>query len=170
MQNMASVIENHNTNLLKDPVASTAKEYSSRQKPNYPLAEKWLSEPLVYHAQVHRSDINQTKSYQGTWEKFFKERYNNHVPSFRNKTKEKGTKFLKYIWNLKNCSINYDLKLSIAWKAHPYLGGTKKCNLCLTEILTIMKANPESVLNTHDEFVSKCRNINKFTLRFFRRK
>ena len=58
---MASVIQNHNTNLLKDPVASTAKECSCRQKPNCPLAEKCLSEWLVYHTQVDRSDINQPK-------------------------------------------------------------------------------------------------------------
>ena len=63
MQNMASVIQNHNTNLLKDPVASTAKECSCRQKSNCTPAEKSLPECLVYHAQVDRLDINQTKNY-----------------------------------------------------------------------------------------------------------
>ena len=72
MQNMASVIQYHNTNLLKDLVASTTKECSCRQKSNCPLAEKCLSECLVYHAQVDRSDINQTKSYYGTCEKISK--------------------------------------------------------------------------------------------------
>ena len=51
-QNKASVIQNHNTNLLKDPLASTAGECSCRQKYNFPLPEKCLSECLVYHAQV----------------------------------------------------------------------------------------------------------------------
>ena len=60
MQNMASVIQNHNTNLLKDLVASTTKKCSCRQKSNCPLAEKFLSECLVYHAQVDKSDINKT--------------------------------------------------------------------------------------------------------------
>ena len=63
MQNMAGIIQNHNTNLLKDPVASPEKTRSCRQKSTCPLAEKCLSECLVYHAQVYRSDINQTKSY-----------------------------------------------------------------------------------------------------------
>ena len=66
MQNMASVIQNHNTNLLKDPAATTANECTCRQKSNCPLAEKCLSECLVYHTQVDRSDINQTKNYYGT--------------------------------------------------------------------------------------------------------
>ena len=86
---MASVIQNHNTNLLKDPVASTAKECSCLQKFNCPLAEKCFSECLVYHAQVDRSNINQTKNYYSTWPKNFKERYNNHTTYFRKKIKKK---------------------------------------------------------------------------------
>ena len=74
---------------MKDPVASAAKECSCRQKFNCPLAENCLSECLVYHPQVDRSDINQTKNYYVTCEKNFKERYNNHITSFRNKSKEK---------------------------------------------------------------------------------
>ena len=94
---MGSIIQKHNTNLLKDPIASTAKECSCRQKSDCPLAEKCLSECLVYHAQIDRSDIDQTKNYYGTCEKNFKERYNNHAASFRNKSKEKSTELSKYI-------------------------------------------------------------------------
>ena len=144
MQNMAIIIQNNSTNLFKDPVASTAKECSCQQKSNCPLTEKCLSQCLVYHAQVDRSDINQTKSYYGTCEKNFKECYHNHTASFRNKTKEKSKELLKYIWELKNCSINYDLKWSIACKTHSYTGGIRKCDLCLTEKLSIIKADPKS--------------------------
>ena len=101
MQNMASIMQKLNTNLLKDPVASKAKECGCRQRSIWPLAEKCLTECLVYHAQVDRSDINQTKSYYGTCEKNFKERYNNHTTSFRNKSKDKRTELSKYIWKLK---------------------------------------------------------------------
>ena len=95
MQNMANVFQNHNTNLLKDPVASTVKKCSCRQKSNCPLAEKCLSKCLVYHAQIDRSDINRTKSCYVTCEKNFKERYNNHTTSFRNKTKDKSMVILE---------------------------------------------------------------------------
>ena len=67
----ASVIQNYNTNILKDPVASTAKQCSCWQNSNCPLAEKCLSECLLYHAQVNRSDINQTKNHYGTCKKNF---------------------------------------------------------------------------------------------------
>ena len=43
MQNKTSVIQNHNTNSLKDSVARIAKEYGSRQKCNCILAEKCFS-------------------------------------------------------------------------------------------------------------------------------
>ena len=55
-------------------------------------------------------DINQIKNYYGNCEKNFKERYNNHTASFRNKSKEESTELSKYICELKNNSINYDLK------------------------------------------------------------
>ena len=71
---------------------------------------------------------------------------------------------------MKNNSINYDLQWYVACKAHPYTGSTTKCDLCLTEKLAIMKADPESVRNTLDELFSKCRHMNKFKLRFFKSK
>ena len=86
LQNISSIIQNHNTNLLKDPVASTAKECGCRQKPNCPLAEKCLSECLVYHAQIDRSDINQTKNYYGTCEKISKSVSTIITAYFRNKS------------------------------------------------------------------------------------
>ena len=38
-----------------------------------PLAEKCLTDCLMYHAQVDRSDISKSKNYFGTCEKYFKE-------------------------------------------------------------------------------------------------
>ena len=61
MQNKASFIQNHFTNLLKDAAAPTAKGFSCRQKSNYPLSKKCLSACLVYRAQDDRSDIDKLK-------------------------------------------------------------------------------------------------------------
>ena len=70
----------------------------------------------------------------------------------------------------KNSSKNYDFTCSIAYKTHPYTGGSKKCELCLNEKLAILKADSESVINTRDELVSKCRNMIKFALTFTKKK
>ena len=103
----------------------------------------------MYNASVDRLDTNETKDYYGTCEKNFKERFNNHTASFRNKSKEKSTEF------------QHNLEWCIASKARPYVCGSRKCDLCLTEKLTIIKADPESLLNTRDELVFKCRHMNK---------
>ena len=58
------------------------------------IGQKCLSGYLVYNALVDWLDTNKTKHYYGTCEKNFKERYNNHTTSFKNKNKEKSTKHL----------------------------------------------------------------------------
>ena len=103
---MASVIRNHNTNLLKDRTPTDIKECSCRQKQEFPLDKKCLSGYLVYNASVDRLDTNETKHYHGICKKNFKERYSNHTASSRNKSKEKSTELSKYIWELKDNNIH----------------------------------------------------------------
>ena len=74
----------------------------------------------MYNASVDRLNTNKTKHYYGTCEKNFKERYNNHTASFRNKSKANSTELSKYIWELKDNNIQHNLKWCIASKAHPY--------------------------------------------------
>ena len=93
--NMARFIRSHNTSLLKDPVPTDIKERSCRRKLERPLNKKCLSECLIYKASVERPDTNETKHYYGTCDKNFKERYNSHTASFRNKSKEKSTELSK---------------------------------------------------------------------------
>ena len=109
----------------------------------------------MYNASIDRLDTNETKQYYGTCGRNFKERYNNHTASFRNKSKEKSTELSKHIWELKYNNIQHNLKWYIASKARPYVCGSRKCELCLTEKLTVIKADSESLLNTRDELVSK---------------
>ena len=92
MPNMASIIQNHNTSLLKDPTRTDIKQCSCRQKKECPFNKKCLSGYLVYNALVDRLDTNKTKHYDGICEKNFKVLDNNHRASFRNKTEEKSTK------------------------------------------------------------------------------
>ena len=63
MPNMASVIRNHNTSLLKDPTPTDIKECSCCQKTECPLDKMCLSGYLVYNALVDRLDTNKTKHY-----------------------------------------------------------------------------------------------------------
>ena len=103
MPNMAGVIRNHNTSLLKDSTPTDIKECGCCQNSDCPID----------NASVDRLDTNETKHYFGTCEKNFKERYNNHTASFRSKSKEKSTELSKYIWELKNNNIQHNLKWCI---------------------------------------------------------
>ena len=58
----------------------------------------------------------------------------------------------------------------IAMKAHPYISGTRKCDLCLSEKLLIARANSTTLLSKRDELVSKCCYMDKFTLKCFKNK
>ena len=150
---------------MENPKPTNNKTCSCRQKSDCPLNQNCLSECLVYNAIVNTST---TKNYYGTCEKSFKERYNNLTSSFRNKSRQKGAELSNYIWELKKNGENYTIDWLIVMKAHPCICGTRKCDLCLYKKLLIAGANSASLLNKRDELASKCRHMNKFTLKCFK--
>ena len=60
---------------------------------------------------------------------------------------EKKTELSKYVWELKDKGEDFTIKWSVAAKASPYICGSKRCDLCLTEKLLIAKADPRTLLN-----------------------
>ena len=150
---------------MEDPKPTNNKTCSCRQKSDCPLNQKCLSECLVYNAVVNTS---RTKNYFAICEKNFKERYNNPTSSFKNKSRQKSKEVSSCIWELKENRKNYTIDWLISVKVHPYICGTRKCDLCLSDKLMIAKANSASLLNKRDELVSKCRHMNKFTLKCFK--
>ena len=165
MPSKKNVIQKQNSKIMEDPKPTNKKTCSCRQKSDCPSNQNCLSECLVYNAVVNTST---TKNYFGTCEKSFKERYNNHTSSFKNRSRQKSTELSNYIWELKENRKNYTIDWLIAMKAHPYICGTRKCDLCLCEKLMIARANSASLLNKRDKLVSKCRHMNKFTLKCFK--
>ena len=71
---------------------------------------------------------------------------------------------------MKENDENYTIDWLIAMRAHRYICGARKCDLCLCEKLKIPTANSASLLNKRDELVPKCRHMNKFTLKCFKNK
>ena len=68
----------------------------------------------------------------------------------------------KRIWELKDKKKNFNTGWSIITTAAPYNDSSKKCNLCLTEKLCILKADKATLLNKRSELISKCRHENKY--------
>ena len=122
------------------------------------------SECLIYKTSVSTTT---NKYYYVTCENTFKECYNNHKCSFRDKSRKKNT-VSKYVWELKERDIDYLINCDIAMKSQKYVCGSRKCDLCICEKLLISRADPNILLNKRDELVSKCRHRNKFTLKCFK--
>ena len=70
---------------------------------------------LVCNAVVNTST---TKNYYGICEKSFKERYNNHRSSFKNKSHQKSAELSNHIWELKENSENGTIDWLITIKKH----------------------------------------------------
>ena len=113
-----------------------------------------------------KTDTDSTgKSYIGLTEGPFKQRYNNHTLSFRDRKRENSTELSKYVWKLKDEHTSYKIHWTILAKAAAYNNKTKRCNLCLTEKLHIIRADTSTLLNKRSELISKCRHENKFLLK-----
>ena len=74
------------------------------------------------------------------------------------------TELPKHLWNLKDHGFDNNLTWKIHKKASPYQGGSKSCNLCLSKKVSIICADPDTLLNKGTELISKCRHRNKFLL------
>ena len=105
----------------------------------------------------------------GTSETPFQQRYNNHKKSFKYITYEKDTELSKFIWDLRNRNINYELKWSIIKYTHGYNSVTKSCSFCFYEKLLIRKFHDSSrLINKRSELVSKCRHQKKHIMMNFK--
>ena len=129
-----------------------------------------MEKSLVYEATISTS--TGPFKYIGISESNFKIRYNNHQNSFRNRKYQNITELSKKVWELKDNNQSF----TISWKklqgTDPFTPGKKKCNLCVTEKLYIIKHKvklKEKLLYKKSEIISKCRHENKYKLRNIKR-
>ena len=54
--------------------------------------------------------------------------------------------------------------VTIKARGHPFSSGGRACDLCLTEKLTILTADQNSMLNKRDELLETCRHRRKHLL------
>ena len=164
MPNVHQIITAHNKTVpdkQSKPSENLSKECNCRQKESCPLRGKCLTESVVYQATVTRKDNQHKETYVGLTEGAFKTRYNNHTSSFRNPKHKHSTELSKYIWHLKQASIEHSIHWKILKKCKAYSNKTKRCNLCLHEkyIIHLMCAPegnsefcfPESLNVSRDE-------------------
>ena len=162
MKNISKIIKQHNATVFA--TSTTPKRlWNCRNKDTCPLNVSYLKQCFIYKAEVYVD--NDYKIYNGAVEGDLKFQYNNHTNSFRNRYYEHATELSKYIWKLKDLGKAFILKWSIAAYTSLYRGGTRRCDLCITEEYIIARADQKCLLNKRAEFISKCRHRNKFLLK-----
>ena len=165
MPNMKSIIDKHNFKILNGKEKQT-RMCNCRNPNECPLSGQCLSESVVYRADVKTDGSD--KIYVGLTERPFKSRYADHTNSFDKRKYMSKTELSKCIWTLKDKEVDFDIKWDIIVKSAPYICGSRKCDLCLSEKLIIARADPGKLLNSRAEIISKCRHQNKFTLKNFK--
>ena len=87
-----------------------------------------------------------------------------------NKRYANKTELSKFYWEQKEDNgREVTFAFSILRRTIPYRAGAKYCNLCLWEKVLIIKGD-NSLLNERDEFINKCRHVNKFLMKNFKSK
>ena len=174
MPNMQTLINKRNQIILsstKTPKETTilrkqktnSKNCNCRKPELCPLDQNCLTERVIYKATV--ATELKSKTYIGSCETSFKTRFNNHKQSFKNLLHRNDTVLSTYIWELKEENMNFKITWKIILNVNHNFNQRKKCNLCLTEKVAILKENPAAILNTRSDILSKCRHRNKFKLK-----
>ena len=139
--------------------------YNCRIPENSLLKGKCLASAIVYESKVDAGTTHKTVyKYNGLTEGPFKPRFDKHNTSFKHAHKKNETELSKKIWELKEKNVPYKLSWKILKHGHPYRGGMRTCDLCLTEKVLILTSKDEHLLNKRSEILNKCRHTNKFML------
>ena len=164
MQNIESVINNHNMKVLNN-TAEIEESCSCRNKNNYLLERKCLTPNIMYEAQITSNQFNyQQKIFIGTAERDFKHRFSNHTKLFNLEHYENDTELSKKYWSIKHSHFTPKVTWRIIRKYAPFNTTKRKCYLCLNEKPEIPSYKGDNLLNKRSELINKCRHQNKFTL------
>ena len=172
MNNMESIISNHNRKLLQN--VENSNQQTRRRECNCsdgvatcPVNGKCLHGNIIYKAAVTTVDDNQTFNYIGQTGNNFKERYNNHNSDFESDTKHNSTVLAKHIWKLNHATPeprDHTIEWSIAHYSQSYSPESKRCQLCNLEKTLILFDYEQNLLNERSELMNKCPHRRKYLL------
>lgn len=158
MKNISNIIKTHNAKIIKKELSEKEeKTCNCRITTNCPLQGNCLQKAVVYKASVETN--NNKVTYIGLAGGTFKQRFNNHMKSFKNEIYKNETELSKYIWNLKNNKQQFSVSWEIIKTSNTNIRESGQCNLCITEKLQILLTKDN--INKRTEFLSKCRHNNK---------
>ena len=167
LDNMSSFINRHNRKIPNKHTRQTnvsntenTRQCNCRQPNKCPAEGKCLTKSVVYQAEVAAD--NKPVKYIGVTADDFKTRFRNHAKSLANKKYSTETELSKHVWELKTAKKPFTIKWSLLKKVPVYKAGSRRCNLCLEEKLTIMKNKDNALLNKRTELFTKCRHVTRY--------
>ena len=161
-KNIKSIISAHNTKVLSKN-NTPQKTCNCRNRTTCPLQGNCLRECVVYKATATSS--RETRTYVGSTEGPFKKRLYGHTSDFNNEPKRFSTALSSHIWNNKDSNIETNVTWEIERKCHPYVCGSRRCDVCLTEKTIILLDNNHHSLNIRSELMRKCPHGTKWKLK-----
>ena len=115
-----------------------------------------------------RIDNCHCETYTGVTAGTFKCRWYGHCHDIRHRPNpddnHQGTTLSKYIWQLKDQTLLYNLEWEMVTKGADYNPATGICGVCSLEKFFIMFKPRGASLNQRSEFFTHCRHYRKFLL------
>ena len=125
-----------------------------------------LTKNVLYEATVTSTLRNYgEKQYKGITYNPFKVRLGNHEKDFRDVKYRNETELSKEVWKIKDKGGQYEVRWNILGQYPPYNPASKRCQLCLSEKLEILKHDGPNLLNKRSEIISKCRHKASYILK-----
>ena len=159
---MKQIISGHNKKILSQHTDKPQPRACSCPKNTpCPLEAKCLSENIIYHATVTETTKEKTQNvekYVGLTAPPFKQRYGNHLKSFKNEKYSTETTLSTHIWNIKQRGSTYTIDWKTLDRGSTYNPATKTCNLCTTEKFYIILKPHMATINKRNELGATCRH------------
>ena len=159
-QNLARNISGHNSKILSEAknmqgLDLNKKECNCRKSSECPVENKCLTTSVVYQATIQRGD-GVRETYIGLTATSFKDRWRNHRSNFKTRNPKNATALSKYIWDLEDSNIQYDVSWAIVSRAKPYNQVTGVCNLCTREKYFIIFKPEMATINSRNKIAGPC--------------
>ena len=121
---------------------------------------KCKQEGTIYQAKVTSTSLETgqkvEETYIGLAATTFYERHQNHKSTFKLRSHETKSELSKYLWQLKDKGIVYDLSWKIIDRAKKFTPASKSCNLCTLERFYLICRKDFYTLNKNLEFGDEC--------------
>ena len=166
--NIKSIITAHNTKTLakteqnQTKHTNTEKACNCRNKEECPLRGDCQQQTVVYKATISTTAC--TRTYIGSTENTFKQRFYGHKADMNNTHKRYNTTLAHYIWECKDKGEIPTVTWEVLKKCCKYKRGSRRCDLCLTEKLMILRDRDNNLLNKRSELMGRCPHQRKWKL------